>query len=259
MSDCTGKMNKYNVVYACNYATGQTSDQKKKPYCTGTSCETCAHKKDNLCDCQGKVCFNGGTFDIQTCSCMCYPLYIGDQCETRICPSENQDFSNCGKKGKESWCSEMVNWGSEYCPFHCGLCPETCSITCENGGSVNSVPCTCLCPNGFSGERCENTDPPDAKVCDTVTCPKGSTLYEPNCYCAEDKYDCEGTDGEKQHPSCPMAWCDNSFWRLLCPHICGKCGDDCKKRKSNKAWFCHFSSCDNPNLKAMCPFKCKTC
>ena len=33
-------------------------------------------------DCKGKVCFNGGTFDISTCSCKCWPLYGGPQCET---------------------------------------------------------------------------------------------------------------------------------------------------------------------------------
>ncbi|XP_041378041.1 neurogenic locus notch homolog protein 1-like [Gigantopelta aegis] len=112
-------------------------------------------------NCQGKVCFNGGTFDLSTCSCTCWPLYTGDQCETKVCPATKTDHPSCTDAENADSCTKYSNWAPEYCPFFCGLCPDSCSIKCENGGSVNSVPCTCLCPPGFTGKRCETSDNPD--------------------------------------------------------------------------------------------------
>ena len=32
-------------------------------------------------DCQGKMCYNGGTLDYNTCTCSCNDLYEGDSCQ----------------------------------------------------------------------------------------------------------------------------------------------------------------------------------
>ncbi len=36
-------------------------------------------------DCGGKLCYNGGTLDLETCTCQCDDLYKGDHCEKREC------------------------------------------------------------------------------------------------------------------------------------------------------------------------------
>ena len=35
-----------------------------------------------LSDCQGKMCYNGGNLDHDTCTCLCSAPYTADQCET---------------------------------------------------------------------------------------------------------------------------------------------------------------------------------
>lgn len=36
-----------------------------------------------IADCGGKVCYNGGTLNLNTCQCECMNLYKGETCEQR--------------------------------------------------------------------------------------------------------------------------------------------------------------------------------
>ncbi|XP_041356051.1 uncharacterized protein LOC121373452 [Gigantopelta aegis] len=119
--------------FVCNYAVGQGSGPPgapslTRPYCSGANCKTCAaiYRDGNMCDCNGKVCFNGGTFDIATCSCGCYDLYTGDQCETKKCPATNSDPSYCTEPGRANFCTQYSNWPYNQCPFFCTTCREKC-------------------------------------------------------------------------------------------------------------------------------------
>jgi len=72
-------------TYVCNYAYGQTKQDLKAPYASGSSCAACPnHCSDNLCDCGNKVCLNRGKLNLATCQCECKQpsFYGGDNCET---------------------------------------------------------------------------------------------------------------------------------------------------------------------------------
>ena len=35
--------------------------------------------------------------------------------------------------------------------------PENCVRICENGGTVNTNDCSCICASGFTGDNCTGT------------------------------------------------------------------------------------------------------
>ncbi|ESO95458.1 hypothetical protein LOTGIDRAFT_89401, partial [Lottia gigantea] len=92
------------------------------PYKSGTSsCSDCPNYcQDNLCDCGGKLCFNTGTLDINTCTCSCPSLYSGDQCQTQDCPGEEEWW--CKKYYTAADCPKYSNFPTD-CNIMCGVCP----------------------------------------------------------------------------------------------------------------------------------------
>lgn len=113
-------------IYACNYGPpGQTNNQ---PYTNGTSCAQCPSQcNDNLCDCNGKVCLNGGTLDLNTCTCTCkWPHHIPDLNCALNCSDGKQDPWQCG----------TGSWTTSNCKAYSNLpydCPKMCSL-CPYGG-----------------------------------------------------------------------------------------------------------------------------
>lgn len=80
-----------------------------------------------------------------------YPAYTGTLCETLVCqnePAQCKDqtiytASNCAS-------STALQF---YCPVLCNICqattttvtPKPCSLTCNNGGKLNTISCACEC------------------------------------------------------------------------------------------------------------------
>ncbi|CAF0713214.1 unnamed protein product [Brachionus calyciflorus] len=87
----------YNRVdrhLVCNYNYPFLAGMEKTPYKNGTACADCPGKCDNgLCDCKGMECWNGGTLNLNTCTCTCDPFYTGDRCQTRF--PEGLDSQGC--------------------------------------------------------------------------------------------------------------------------------------------------------------------
>jgi len=81
------------------------------------------------------------------------------------------------------------------------------SSKCDNGGKFNSDLCTCDCPKGYFGGKCEN-----------------------KCECADNKKYKKACDKWKKTGNCDNAKYRN-FMKANCPKTCGKCDmpDSCKK------------------------------
>ncbi|KAK6171095.1 hypothetical protein SNE40_019354 [Patella caerulea] len=204
-ANCDGKQ-----YYICNYAIGQGSI--KNPYTTGASCSACPSKcSDKLCDCQGKLCYNYGTLDINTCTCTCPSIYTGDQCQTLSC--NNIEKAWCAT-ANASDCGTYSNYPTD-CNMLCGVCPYPCNgKKCKNGGALNIDTCTCTCTSPYSGDTCTETSctkldksfcanypasacqqysnfPSDCSIkcgicpppCNGKTCQNGGTLNLPSCSC----------------------------------------------------------------------------
>lgn len=179
----------YVNQYVCNYALIQPDFTH--PYTEGSSCSSCPDScENNLCNCNGKVCKNGGTLDIATCQCSCSSIYTGDVCETLDCPAE--DGSSCGSFYTLDKCTEWTNVPIE-CPYMCGVCESSCAdITCLNGGKLSQSTCQCECESPYTGSTCE-----------TKSCPD-----EDHSYCTT-----WGVDGCTTYTNVPG----------MCPYMCGIC------------------------------------
>ncbi|XP_076438438.1 cysteine-rich venom protein Mr30-like [Babylonia areolata] len=109
--------------FACNYYSGTIGT----PYVSGSRCNNCGSAcSNNLCDCTTgpDACFNGGTFNINSCSCDCPSLWNGDaSCNTKSCPPSNP-ANYCGFIPAEQ-VSLYCGYSNiqEDCPYLCGQCP----------------------------------------------------------------------------------------------------------------------------------------
>ncbi|XP_074507346.1 tenascin-N isoform X2 [Sebastes fasciatus] len=118
-------------------------------------------------------CSGHGTYQPDTCSCLCYPGWEGPDCSVSSCPDECNDNGRCvdgkcvchqGFTGED--CSQLM------CPDNCndkgqcvdGKCVcfphftgEDCSVQkCPNDciGNGQCVDGQCICEEGFYGEDC---------------------------------------------------------------------------------------------------------
>ena len=115
----------YNLV--CNYGP-EGNIVRTAPYTPARTdadiCRKCPGKcRNNLCDCGGKVCYNGGTLDVATCRCSCPSLWRGSTCKEKSCPPT--DESTCGlpypKGYPKSYCDQYHDVPLK-CPYMCGVC-----------------------------------------------------------------------------------------------------------------------------------------
>ncbi|XP_062587435.1 cysteine-rich venom protein latisemin-like [Saccostrea cucullata] len=109
--------------YVCNYGPGGNSDINN-PYTSGASCSGCpATCRNNLCDCQGKACENGGTMDFNTCTCSCKTpstTYLAPSCQLN-CTGQKDPFF-CGTQFTPEMCDRFTNVPQD-CPTMCQVCP----------------------------------------------------------------------------------------------------------------------------------------
>lgn len=132
MADCRGH-SVYPRFQVCNYAPGvlyvhhqgETIDPETVPYLnTTTGCSSCSHHCNaagTLCDCQGKVCFNGGVLDDETCTCTCSRVFTGPLCENKHCPADVAWKCDYYWANLHDPCS-FSNVKTEDCPHKCGFC-----------------------------------------------------------------------------------------------------------------------------------------
>ncbi|KAJ8322395.1 hypothetical protein KUTeg_000055 [Tegillarca granosa] len=108
--------------YVCNYSPPGNLDINN-PYTNGSSCSQCSSNcNNNLCDCGGLVCLNGGTLNLNTCTCTClsYPHYVGNDCSL-----------NCSLLQQHQLCGTGSVYIASNCPVYSNVpfdCPQTCNV-----------------------------------------------------------------------------------------------------------------------------------
>ncbi|KAI3384555.1 hypothetical protein SNEBB_003622 [Seison nebaliae] len=110
----------YKRHYSCNYLVGQFT--YSVPYQkSSSSCSSCPNScKNNMCDCQGLKCKNGGTLDRNTCQCQCTPFTKGHECEIASCGTDSDKWY-CGTQWPVEYCKKYSNVKFD-CPKMCGMC-----------------------------------------------------------------------------------------------------------------------------------------
>lgn len=129
---CTNLMASGAGFYVCNYSpAGNLAGSQNSPYETGSSCGDCPNScSGNLCDCSSSDCYNGGTFDVDTCACACKgnaAYYVGSSCALN-CTGIGTPF--CGFNSGQ--CSSYSNVPFD-CPVTCGFCPAGDSTSYLHG------------------------------------------------------------------------------------------------------------------------------
>ena len=133
--------------YACNYARGNAYDFGY-PYTKGNPASECGPSVNGLCDCQGKLCKNGGKLNAKTCECSCNEKYTGDECENEKCPGKVcQNDGTLRYDTCECICSSDLYTG-DLCEIN--RCP---GVTCSDGYRLDVDTCQCICEDKVD---CEN-------------------------------------------------------------------------------------------------------
>lgn len=105
----------------------------------------------SLCSNLNKTCYHSGSFNEELCKCDCFPSYQGEQCEYENC--KYQPLS-CLTDFSIASCKQSVI--ANYCPLMCQMPICKCGFdSCLNGGQFASPICSCICPNQFTGRRCD--------------------------------------------------------------------------------------------------------
>ncbi|XP_067940475.1 cysteine-rich venom protein pseudechetoxin-like [Watersipora subatra] len=109
--------------YVCNYGPAGNYDWWI-PYKAGPPCGDCSNTcdSDKLCDCNGKVCENGGTLTLNTCECTCSKKWNNPGTCGLNCTAVEEPTS-CERGGfYHGKCQKWSNVPDE-CPNMCNICP----------------------------------------------------------------------------------------------------------------------------------------
>ncbi|XP_078677471.1 cysteine-rich venom protein latisemin-like isoform X1 [Branchiostoma floridae x Branchiostoma belcheri] len=163
----------------CNYGPGGNT-AGTKPFKTGPPCSLCGRGagwcEDDFCvDCPTKNCTcpvecrNCGVKDTAECQCGCKDGWDGLDCSV-VCRDWHK---NCGKSPgwpTTQYCTDATvgEVVTAQCRVLCQQCdvvtdtwgPDVCceGKLCENSGYLNTTQddCGCVCPEGYTGDSCEN-------------------------------------------------------------------------------------------------------
>ncbi|XP_064173308.1 protein jagged-1b [Anguilla rostrata] len=197
---------------------------------TGTYCH------ENINDCEGGPCWNGGTCidKVNAYQCICADGWEGARCETDI---DDCGANPCKNRGA---CQDVVN--DFYCECRNGWKGKTChsrdsqcdEATCNNGGTCSDEgdAFRCLCAPGWEGATCSIAK---NSSCLPSPCGNGGT-----CVVTGDGFACvckEGWEGStctqntndcNPHPCYNSGTCvDGDNW-YRCECAPGFAGPDCR-------------------------------
>ncbi|XP_048589925.1 neurogenic locus notch homolog protein 1-like isoform X3 [Nematostella vectensis] len=280
---CSAVGNEYRCVCALGYKGDRCDIQSK---CFPNPCKnfaTCTeHPNDYECTCHpgfhGKNCDEESKCEPNPCRngavctetrekyiCSCTYGFMGKNCEQE---SKCHPVNPCQNNGvcKEDLDSYRCECNDNYGGINCEarLNNNACqSSPCLNGGTCSVDPVkeseyTCICPNGFSGQTCQDTasskneyykevflSSPGSQPCDPNPC-----LYGGRCIPAGYRYVCICPD-DRNGRHCEVLLsriCDRCSRHALCvddkcvcrPGFSGN-GFHCRRKKVH----CHPNPCEN--------------
>ncbi|XP_022100979.1 neurogenic locus notch homolog protein 1-like isoform X1 [Acanthaster planci] len=195
-------------------------------------------------------CNNGGTRDLEACSCMCAENWSGlscADCQLNCMNGGIRNSATCQCSCVNSWIGNTCTVCNISCPSGQNLDTKTCQctacpFTCLNGGTLNEDTCQCTCdPNQrWTGANCS--------VC-PLTCVNGGQLNSETCQCAcvgnwigNTCSGCQlscGNGGTRNDAACECA-CDGNWMG----NTCSECPLNCVNGERN-AETCQCSCSDN--------------
>ncbi|XP_056014320.1 uncharacterized protein LOC125663866 [Ostrea edulis] len=194
----------FTRYYVCDYAAGQSN--LAAPYTSGKRCSRCPKFcRNGQCDCGGKVCYNGGTLNIETCQCECQKVYKGPTCEELDCPAKDKWV--CGRDWTPAYCEKFVNVPFD-CPYMCGKCKsptgESTSVIEKQTSFTSKYGCT------YSGKR---SSPAECRSYGS----KGMDIDQ-----------CSSNGGSISCADCKRFF---NVKKDMCPVMCGLCDPPCNGKK----------------------------
>ncbi|XP_015589296.1 protein jagged-2 [Cephus cinctus] len=163
--------------------------------CNGGRCicdagYTGLHCHENINDCRGNPCVNGGTCVdlVNSFQCICREGWSGDLCDQDVdecTTSPCRNNGTCVDEVADFTCICRGGWKGKTCALRGGHCePGTCRHggTCQDRGDGF----TCHCPPGWEGTACHIASP----ACASSPCENGATCVNTadgdyRCICRE--------------------------------------------------------------------------
>ncbi|XP_058792294.1 protein jagged-1b isoform X1 [Phymastichus coffea] len=194
------------------------------------------HCHENINDCRGNPCLNGGTCVdlVNSFQCICREGWTGDLCDQDVDECSTNPCRNngtCVDGVADFSCICRNGWKGKTCALRGGHCePGTCRHggTCQDHGDGF----TCHCPLGWEGAACHIASP----ACASSPCENGATCVNTadggyRCICREGF---EGANCRRDVDDCQALPClnggrcvDGVNW-FRCECAAGFTGPDCR-------------------------------
>lgn len=191
---------------------------------------------ENINDCIGNPCRNGGTCvdRVNSFQCVCPDGWEGQLCDHNVNECRHNPCKNGGQcidLVNDFYCNCTDNWKGKTCHSRERQCDET---TCSNGGTCNDHGDTfrCACPPGWGGKTCNTAK---NSTCASSPCSNGGT-----CVGGGDTFTCickEGWEGPTcgqntndcdPHPCYNGGICVDGVNWFRCECAPGFAGPDCR-------------------------------
>ncbi|MBN3291854.1 FBP1 protein, partial [Polypterus senegalus] len=184
-------------------------DEKARRSCICSPGWTGDNCTDNINECEGNWCQNGGTCEdgVNEYRCLCPSGFTGQFCETDIdycIGHECSKHSICVDQPSNYTCNCMLGYGGTFCETDINECG---SSPCKNGATCKDLVgnFSCQCSSGFKGRTCaENIDD-----CWTGPCLNGGT-----CIDLDHDFRCICPSEHKETYKCLISFC-NEVWQMF--------------------------------------------
>ncbi|XP_056150373.1 protein jagged-2b isoform X2 [Lampris incognitus] len=195
-----------------------------------------AYCHENINDCIGSPCRNGGTCidGVNSFQCFCADGWEGRLCDLNVNECSRNPCKNGGRcvdQVNEFYCECADNWKGKTCHSRVSQCDPT---TCSNGGTCydHGDAFRCACPSGWGGNTCNTAK---YSTCISSPCSNGGTCVGGGdaftCICKEgwEGPTCsQNTDDCNPHPCYNGGMCVDGVNWFRCECAPGFAGPDCR-------------------------------